>query len=599
MSLNLLTFTENNTLSSISSFRIISYSDTFKNVLSIQDIFDVVLEETSSYYAQRSFRYSKDGISWSLWIDFSPSETSPNIPNIRSLTFDPSIEYYFEVKYLVKTYPNISPELPDGSPIDPFIVIKSLDIIINYQSIDPYAGFDIRPVNSLCSDEFSTIPVLFQNKNYTFNPYAVNRGIALYQDLSNMVNNLFGHDVSYWRSVPQSRSRDVVFKEYTIYHVEPEKCLKVLVPNNEFPDSKVNFGPFGIDFEQPFEIHVDRKYWESFFGKNTMPQKRDVIYFHINNRIFEIQSSYVYRDFMQQPLYFKVSLIKYQPKSDTYIPTEDQLILDEITLSTEDLFGDEMKSEIEKITKPQQYVTITHDSDPTREKVLRTLPITKWDFYNNWTLIFDHYYDLNSVFKDYKGLFVETVGYRKQVQMLENSNCSFTCWFNPMVNSVNGDKQRPLLKGIDTISVKGIDIILIFQNNGTSQINLTINSNTYEFILQQTINKDSWYAIVVNWSNEFLQASVDLYTQTQNTSHLLNISHEAKIIASDVYDTDFKYKILASPINISSIRLFNEMISEEKQNLVLNQMIVKDSDKAILIDSCRPLLRLPRITKPK
>lgn len=599
MSANLLTFSDNNTLTTISSFRIISYSDSFKNVLSIQDIFDDITGETSDYYAQRSLRYSKDGIVWSLWIDFSPSnEISPNISPINNIIFDPTIEYWIELKYLVKDT-NLSPELPDGSSIEPPIIIKSVDIIFNYKEIDQYDGFNTRPVNGLCSDEFSTVPVLFQNKNYTFDPYAVNRGIALYQDLSGMVNNMFGHVVSYWRISPQMRSKDIVFKEYTIYQAEPEKCIKVLVPNNEFPDSKLNFGPFGIDFEQPFEVHIDRKYWEDFFGKNTMPQKRDVIYFHINNRIFEIQSSYVYRDFMQQPLYFKVSLIKYQPKSDTYIPDETQNILDELTLTTEELFGEEMKSEIERITKPQQYVTITHDSDPVREKVLRSLPITKWDFYNNWTLIFEHYYDLNSVFKEYKGQFVEVVGYRKKAKMLENSNASFTCWFNPLLNTSNSDKQRPLLKGIDNITGKGVDIILIFENNGTSKIKLIINSNTYEFTLQQAINKDTWYALVVNWSNEFDQASVDLYTQTQNTSHLIKISHEIKTIISEVYDVDFNYKILASPLNLSSIRLFDEMISEEKQNLVLNQMIVKDSEKAIIIDSCRPLLRLPRITKPK
>lgn len=596
-----LSFSTNNTLSNIGSYRIISYEEPFTNVVSIQTVVDSVSSEAENYHASRSFRYSKDGSNWSLWINFTPTNYSPeNMSPLTSIVFDPTLQYYFEFRYMAADVANVSPELELGTALSPEITINEFDFTLVTLVSDTYDGFNVRPSSGMCSDEFSTVSILFQNPNYTFDPYNLNKGIGLYQDLSNMVNNMFGHTVNYFRVVPQARSKDIVLKEWTIFQVQQEKCLKILVPNNEFPDNKVSFNQFGIDFEQPFEVHIDRNYWETFFGKGTMPQKRDVVYFQLNNRIYEIQSSYVFRDFMQQPLYFKVNLVKYQPKADTLIPDDIQQTLDEITISTEELFGEDMKLEIEKITKPQQYETITFDQDPIREKVLRSLPITKWEFYNNWTLVSEHFYLMNQTYLQYDGAVTEAVRYRIKTKMLATESRSFTCWFQPLPNTKNASKTRTLLKGRNASGL-GVDIDLIFSqvNTAPSQIVLSLNADQYIFNLQKPINKDNWYAVVVNWSNEFSQASVDLYTQQNGTSQLNRLSHEQKNITPAVFDTDFNYTLVTSPLNITNIRLFNEMIEEENHNIVLNQLIVKDSEKAIIIDNCRPLLRLPRIASPK
>jgi len=117
--------------------------------------------------------------------------------------------------------------------------------------------------------------------------------------------------------------------------------------------------------------------------------------------------------------------------------------------------------------------------------------------------------------------------------------------------------------------------------------------------LQKALNKDTWYSLVVNWSNEFSQASVDLYIQQYNSSNLLRISHEQKIIVPAVFDTDTNYSLMTSALNLTNIRLFDEMLEEEHHNIVLNQMVVKDSNKAIIIDNAKPILRLAKIANPK
>jgi len=158
----------------------------------------------------------------------------------------------------------------------------------------------------------------FPLRDITFKPYDVNRGINLYQDLSKVVNNVFGHEVVYYSVQPQGRGKDVVIKEYTLFDVVDEQCVKVMVPNNQFPDAAINFDSWGLNFQQPFEIHIDRKYFESIFGKGSQPRKRDIIYFPLTNRIYEINSTYLFRDFMYSPVYFKIELKKYSQKSNTY-----------------------------------------------------------------------------------------------------------------------------------------------------------------------------------------------------------------------------------------------------------------------------------------
>ena len=75
-------------------------------------------------------------------------------------------------------------------------------------------------------------------------------------------------------------------------------------------------GPFGVDFEMPFEIQIDKNYFQEIFGDGAGPQKRDVIWFPNTDRIYEVSSSYLFRDFMNEPLYFKVTLIKWLPKAN-------------------------------------------------------------------------------------------------------------------------------------------------------------------------------------------------------------------------------------------------------------------------------------------
>lgn len=577
----------NTTLNAIGNYRIVSYADPFLGVESVTGITDDVSGIPNGAVLVRSFRWSKNGIAWSLWLDYTLADQSA----FSSITLDAGDKLFIEFKYLISDDPDQSPELEPGTVVSPEVLITSFDFAIEYTEVDAYLNY--KPL-TLCSDEFGKVPVLMQ-KTFTFNPYNVNAGTNLYKDLSNMTNQMFGHEVNYFRVTPQLRSADVVYKEWTLKESQAPQCLKILVPNNEFPDSKPQFNQFGMDFEVPFEIHIDRGYWESIFGKNTMPQERDYLYFQILNRMYEVQSTYVFRDFMQQPIYYKVALIKYQNRADVLKADSIQAMIDDATISTEELFGADMKIETDRVIKSQQYVTITHEQDPTRSHVSRNIPIQRYDFYNNWTLIAEHYYNLDELNKLETG--GDAVLYREQSKMTATDSRAFTCWFSP---TLGGGAVRPLLRGRNTSGI-GLDIDLAFYaTQGQSQVKVTLNATTTSFQLTGvTLAKDEWYAIVVNVSNQFAQAGVDMWVTQPNTNDLKRIYHKTQTITPTAYDAAAPWKLVASPILMTNIRLFDRMLEEEKQSLVLGQLIVKDSDKALIIDNAKPLLRLAKVTNPK
>lgn len=404
------------------------------------------------------FRYSVDGVSWSLWANvgtaltgFSQGYTSNNSSDIFSIPLNPANPFYPEFRFtsvILNSDGTIAFE--SNEPIDPSIVILDFDLELTYATgaSGPNSVIDnlvIRKPVPSCSPEKSNRPVVFDNCNYTFNPYAINKAINLYKDLSLVVNKVFGFETNYYSVQPQARAKDVILKEYTLFDVVDEKCVKVMVPSNQFPDNKPNYDPFGIQFEEPFEIHIDKTYFESIFGKGSQPRKRDIIYFPLTNRIYEINSTYLFRDFMYSPVYYKIELKKYSPKSNTYFkdPAYKEE-LDGIAINTQDLFGAETIAEEEKITKPQQYQTSTQrrSEDPIRSYVYENLPIIGYDLNNNWTIVFNNYYDLADAFVTDSEFIFEPNKYRNAVRyknlpyLAEEGELSYTCWFS-LKNYVN------------------------------------------------------------------------------------------------------------------------------------------------------------------
>lgn len=392
------------TLNKTGQYAIFALSSPYSNILNIRT-FTEDLSGVGTLIKQ--FRWSTDGNVWSYWIELTQQ-------NLNSLTLNADLPFYIEYKYQLAT---------QGS-----MTILNVQIEPNYKPQD-YNSQIVLPTLSCteCSvDRASILNVCTP----TFNPYAVNPAINLYKDLAESIQDMFGMEALYMRAIPNSRSGDVVFREWTLYNVNEPICTKIMVNNNEFPSNDAQYDSYGIGYEQPFEVEIVKSNFERDFGLDAAPQKGDVVYFSIlGNRIYEIQSSSPVRGFMMEIVSWKCELTIYKPKSNRSMPDSIKDIMEDIARTTNSEFGEELIKETGDITNPLQFDRKlgTTDQDPIRTYVNASLLIPSTSLTNHALTVADHYYDLNSVLAPISDeLCVE---YKTLSNFSETQDFSFTSWF--------------------------------------------------------------------------------------------------------------------------------------------------------------------------
>ena len=383
VTVKLLIDPQNNSLTFSNNFRIFSTLDPITGITEFTDFIEDII--TSSPNAvdltnlTRYFRYSRNRMDWSLWYEVAPG----NLGEAESIFLDKTDPFYFEVKYLYD----------DGTAneIDSPIQINEIKLRFTQGVSIP----DAFAPSISCSDERCTS--IISNRDPSFRPYEVGSAIGMFQELSYFTNQLYGHQVVYFRTLPESESADFIFKEWTMYKNVDRKCIKVMVPKNAFPNNAPKYGEFGIDFQLPFEIHLDHRYFQSIFGSNSEPRKRDFLYFPLINRMFEIQGSYLHRGFMMSPTFWKIQLKKYNPNIDMLLTDESRHFLDNVIINAEQLFDTEVKEDIKDATMPAQYQTISKTFDSSRKAIHPDVSIKPLKYTFNFASLIENYYDFTKI----------------------------------------------------------------------------------------------------------------------------------------------------------------------------------------------------------
>ena len=76
---------------------------------------------------------------------------------------------------------------------------------------------------------------------------------------------MYGICVLYFKTEANSKSRDVVLKEYSIEKVIDKQNVKILIPDNQLPTRELNFNQLMIDYNIQFEINIVKsEFWKVF-----------------------------------------------------------------------------------------------------------------------------------------------------------------------------------------------------------------------------------------------------------------------------------------------------------------------------------------------
>lgn len=260
-----------------------------------------------------------------------------------------------------------------------------------------------------------------------FNPNAALAAAQTFNTLNNVANKMFGIEARWFRAIPQQRSKDVIFQEYTLSCVEDTPlCVKVLIGPNGFPDSKYQYDLMGLEYEVPTQIEIDKKYWEEVAGFGTAPQKKDIVYLPLPNKLYQVESSYLKRGFMEQETTWIVNLRKYQQEASRREGDALKQTIDNYTVGEQELFGEAIENNIEKLTDKKQmspFNSTTQDKFKTLDSSLR---VVNYNLDIHGIIAAQSVYDLKS-----SGLF-NAVKYLNSADFISTSeDRSITAWVMP------------------------------------------------------------------------------------------------------------------------------------------------------------------------
>lgn len=576
------------------------------------------------------------------------------------IPFEKDYYFYINFKYTLLT---------DGE-----VNISSVFLNANYFEDSEYK----LPVDLYLDIERGTEHYPIKDFSFSLDIYNQAESINLNKDLSTISNLILGHTVSYFKADPDYESRDALLKEWGLLKYRNPKYIKLVVPGNEFPENTMNINVFdGINFELPFEIHIDKMLYEQYFGYNQRPQSDDAIFFDRSDRMYLIDSSEAVRSFMNEIVYWKCNLVKFEKKS--YISYDEdvtKIISDSTTNFDEMLGGDIVEQSLDATNKVQleskteRYDMIRTYSYENYNRVIRKNDLNNYDI-----TIAKYFYDLKNVYDEIG--YSDFVQYKVNDRFLENSNRVYSSWFylpeNKIIekeikeitfiedlkfkiefkygvpNVIDGDFIKIFKSGFEiygkvsnitktnfeqslelefenstyidyinsnftgwmsytdlysykifeynllsnmNIGNEGISIS-IFEND---KIKLNYNNKIKYFNLSYEIDKSKWYGMIFKMLNEFNQFTVYLYEIDDDTNNSeLKLSHTQTFdyrIPEEILNTDYFY-IKSSPILLTNVRYLIQNLTEEKHSKFLNQYIIDNSSKAIIIDNAQPRLRLP------
>jgi len=292
-----------------------------------------------------------------------------------------------------------------------------------------------------------------------------------YLAINDVINKMFGYEFKWFRAIPQQRSKDVIFQEYTLYNVaECPLDIKAVIPEGRMPDSKYNYDLMGLEYEVPVEVHIDKKYWESIAGYGTAPQKKDIVYFVMGNKLYEVESSYLFRGFMEQETTWKVNLTKYQPKASRREREYLQETIDQYTVSTEEIFGDAIDNDTDKAVNDTQFSQYGGTSEDLYKSFDVSLNTINNEINMYGTVVSESYYDLHNT------TWFDAITYTPSDTISTTTNRAITAWFMP--RTIEADHIEYDVASITLASTIDASVMYAYDASLYSEANYTVTINS-------------------------------------------------------------------------------------------------------------------------
>ena len=380
-----------------------------------------------------------------------------------------------------------------------------------------------------------------------YNPYAnMENAISLAQQLSESVSSLVGIPCYYIKLNPDQNSKDLTFKEYTLFGVQDIKQIKLVIQDNQMPSSKPEFNEWGIDWQSDWETEITKGSFATAFGNKAQPMEGDLVYIPMMKRMWMVNEAYEEKrdGFMWVATTFRVALVKYQEKDSVDLGDAQQFVDNLVKTKYEDLFGEDEQQTLDSgeasLDAPKYAANNLYsvfESDATRKYITcDSLDIRKNEVYYKGTLISDSKYEFlrNDV--------SSKISYQKKYCGTELA-LSFLIY--PTIT------EEFLGSVIQIGNVK----IMIEQEFMTSQLYLNVNKN-----IKVDLECNNWNFVVFKWSKNlnFVDAASYRYTYDERIPiYKLSKQHYRFDIDNPISETRDKFDIELEIPNKSEIEINN------------------------------------------
>lgn len=505
--------------------------------------------------------------------------------NLTAVDFDPNKPLWIDIKAEVH-------RLSDGNSITVLSREFALESVEGTITSCPEFCGD-------CSDSWSSIgcaTVVVDCQDELYNPYNLQRPRDTYREITELASNMWGHEVKYFRVEPDQRSRDVILMEYSLYNVMEEGSLKIMVPDNAMPSQEFTFDVFGMGFED-FEVHITKGQFNQAFGLGPSPRSRDYLYFPLMNRMYEVRSVSFADEFNMDMTYWRVMLTKYEERSSSiHTDSTVEQNVDDLVTGIEEVFGEEIQQEYDKVSKPDQYQTVFSPvSDGIRYKIHNSLTIKDTEIRNKWTVVAKNIYDLSTI----KDQGIEALIYNRKSELSTSNNLAMTMWFRP---STVDATVLPLINGY------GIDKGMKVSTTGT-ELTIKLNQDTHTFSYDSNLETGVWYGVVINLNNKYNALTANVYrldpqSNYQNGQQIQNtvtsvLNQTVSNLMPYGWTGDKRWSLMPGKLELTNFRLFSRTIGAEQHFNILQQYVVRDNQYAKIIDNAVPSIQLRRYNQAR
>lgn len=537
------------------------------------------------------WRFSQEGTATDggQMSEFRPLNINTTPSDLLGQTFDPTKPLWLDIRAEVAALSNL----------------HTISLFSVTFELETQAG-TIESCPQICND--CTDPYLEGCTNVVvdcsdpiYNPYNLSKPTAIYKEISDLSANMWGHEVKYFRVEPDKRSRDVVLMEYSLYNVQAQGQLKIMVPDNEMPTQDFQFDIFGMGWED-FEVHITKGQMEQAFGAGKPPRARDYLYFPLMNRMYEVSSVAFADEFNMEMTYWRVMLRKYEERTSTIVGDDAtgqaiQTEMDGLTQGIEEVFGEEIQAEYAQTSKPEQYQTVFSPvGDGIRDRIHNNMTISDMEIRNKWTIVSKNHYDLSTI----KDQGIEALVYKKVSTLSSDKNLAFTTWFQPNLTSPTA--EQILFDG--QLGNKGLKITF-----NQSQVKAYVNDQIFNFGFGAAPVNGNWYGLVFNLNNSYNQIASYVYklNPSSNRNPNMPIDQTLQEVLNQKVDTgtsygwvtDKQYSLMPGKIKQTNIRLFKRVIGQGQHRNILQQYVVRDNQLADIIDNAIPSIQLRRYNQSR